>query len=244
MREETISYEYNGIKFKGFLAYDDSIQGKRPGILVAHTWKGVDDFVKNKARDLAKLGYVAFAADVFGNGVVAESDEEAEALIQPLFVDRSTLRGRIESAYKALIQFELVDADKVGAIGFCFGGLTVIELLRGGSPVKGVVSFHGVLGNKLGEMRAQVAPNAEKIRGAILILHGHDDPLVSQSDITDLENELTKAQVDWQMHIYGHAMHSFTNPVADDEKHGFRFNEKANKRSWQAMSNFFNEILK
>lgn len=244
MREETISYEYNGIKFKGFLAYDDSIQGKRPGIIVAHTWRGVDDFVKNKARDLAKLGYVAFAADVFGNGVVAESDEEAEALIQPLFVDRSTLRGRIESAYKALIHFDLVDADKVGAIGFCFGGLTVIELLRGGSPVKGVVSFHGVLGNKLGEMRAQIAPNAEKIRGAILILHGHDDPLVSLNDITDLENELTKAQVDWQMHIYGHAMHSFTNPVADDEKHGFRFNEKANKRSWQAMSNFFNEILK
>lgn len=245
MHEETVLYRSGDKEFKGYLAYDQAVKAKkRPAVIVAHAWRGQDDFAREKARELAKLGYVGFAADVFGNGLSVDNNEEASALITPLFLDRQLLRDRIRAAYDTVYDQKMVDKDRIGAIGFCFGGLTVIELLRSGADLRGVVSFHGILGDTFGKNKAKLAPNAKQIKGALLMLHGHDDPLVSREDIYAIETEFTKAGVDWQIHIYGHAVHAFTNPVVHDVKSGMAFNEKANHRSWQSMRNFFDEVFK
>jgi len=243
MKTEIINYTVDGKTFKGFVAYDPTIKEKRPGILVAHAWQGQDNFAKEKAKELAGLGYVGFAADVYGDGVSVDSNEKAEELMAPLFKDRASLRKRIVAAYEALRKLPYVDPKRIGAIGFCFGGLTVIELLRSGADLHGVVSFHGLLGFDMGKMKAKAEPNAKKLNGPILILHGHDDPLVSTAHIQGIQKELTDAGVDWQMHIYGHTSHAFTNPQANDKNLGLIYNQKAAKRSWQSMINFFQETL-
>lgn len=241
MLEEKVAYTAGKTSCQGFLAYDSSFKEKRPAVLVAHAWMGQDDFARQKARHLAKLGYVGFAADIYGNGVSVTTPEEAEKLMSPLFMDRRLLRERIVGAYEALKSLSPVDDNRMGAMGFCFGGLTVIELLRSGVSLRGVVSFHGVLGDARGGVKAQTVPIASPISGALLILHGHDDPLVSPEDIRRIQAEMTEAEVDWQMHIYGHTVHAFTNPAVTDAKTGFAFNSKANFRSWQSMRNFFEE---
>ena len=243
MHHETIDYLCGETELKGYLAYDESSEAKRPAVIVAHAWKGQDDFARQKAEALAQLGYVGFAADVYGNGIEVETNEEAWALMLPLFLDRELLRERINAAFTTLQNHPKVDPASIGAIGFCFGGLTVIELLRSGADVSGVVSFHGVLGDTLNDQKANLAPNADQITGSLLILHGNDDPLVSHKDILSIQREFTNANVDWQMNIYGHSKHAFTNPEARDEKMGLVFNPVANMRSWLAMYNFFEEIF-
>lgn len=243
MQERTITYQCSGRQFQGFLVFDETTKVKRPALLVAHAWKGQDDFAREKARELARLGYVGFAADVYGNGISVHSDEEAQALMVPLFVDRKELQNRIVTAYNTLKEIDFVDKERLGAIGFCFGGLTAIELMRSGVDLKGVVSFHGVLGNEMKGLKAKRPVLAEQLKGALLILHGHDDPLVSLDDILAIQDEMTKARVDWQMDIYGHTKHAFTNPQAHEEKMGLVFNEKSSRRSWQSMRNFFEEVF-
>lgn len=242
MLEETLTYYVKDTACKGFLAYDNTIEEQRSGILIAPAWRGLDDFAKGKARELARLGYTAFVADIYGNGKKAHNDEEAATLMTPLFLDRKLLQERIQGAYRALSQTPSCN-NNIGAIGFCFGGLTVIELLRSGTPVKGVVSFHGLLGNNFNNQPANTVPIASKISGSLLILHGNDDPLVSKEDIFALQNELTAAKIDWQMYIYGNTSHAFTNPQANDVTHGLVYNQKAAVRSWKSMQNFFKEIL-
>ncbi len=243
MKEEIIVYKSQGTECKGFLVYDPALAAKRPAVMVAHAWRGQDEFARQKARQLAEMGYVAFAADVFGYRTTASTDERAHALITPLFLDRKILRERIVSAYETVKALDVVDATRVGAIGFCFGGLTVIELLRSGVDLRGVVSFHGILGDTMGDLKAKTIPPATKLKGAILLLHGYEDPLVSQQDIANLFKELTEVKVDWQMHIYGHTTHAFTNPEAADPKGTFMYSPKADKRSWQSMTNFFEEVF-
>jgi dienelactone hydrolase len=243
MHEEVIPYKVGDMEMKGYLAYDPSFSSPRPGVLVAHAWRGLDDFAKEKARELAKLGYVAFAADVYGNGITVDTDDKALALMRPLFLNRKELRRRIGAAYDVLAKQPQVDRSKLGAIGFCFGGMTVIELLRDGRDLRGVVSFHGVLARELGDKKVELAPNAPQIKGALLILHGHDDPLMSRGDIEYVQKEFTDAKVDWQLHEYGHAVHAFTNPKVSDVKSGFAYNAKAARRAWQNMVNFFDEVL-
>jgi len=243
MERETLKYSCGETTCKGVLVYNEIVKEPRPAIIIAPAWRGLDNFAKKKAEELARLGYVAFAADIYGEGKNVESDEEAAKLMQPLFCDRALLRERICGAYEALIKHRLVDKKRIGAIGFCFGGLTVIELLRSGTPVRGVVSFHGVLGNTLGEHHATLASNAEKIKGSLLILHGADDPLVSSEDIVQIQQEFNTAKVDWQMDIYSHTVHAFTNPDVKDTAKGLAFNERANDRSWIAMKNFFDEVM-
>lgn len=242
MLEETLTYYVRETPCKGFLVYDNTIEEQRPGIIIAHAWRGLDDFAKLKARELARLGYVAFAADLYGNGTRARTDEEASSLMQPLFVDRKLLQERVQGAFRTISQYPACDGN-IGGIGFCFGGLAIIELLRSGAPVKGVVSFHGVLGNMLNGLVARTVPIAPKVLGSILILHGHDDPLVSQEDISSLQKELAAANVDWQMDIYGHTSHAFTNPHANDLAHGLVYNQKAALRSWKSMQTFFKEVF-
>lgn len=243
MERHTIEYQSNGTTCKGFLVHNEIVREPRPGILIVHAWKGQDEFARTKAEELARLGFVAFAADIYGEGQQAETDEQAGQLMMPFFKDRQLLRDRINAAYDTLKKQELVDKKNIGAIGFCFGGLTVIELLRSGANIKGAVSFHGVLGNKIGDVSADPAPNAEKMKGSLLILHGNDDPLVSDEDIKNIQSEFTEAKVDWEMIVYGHTAHAFTNPQAKDSSSGLVFNQTASDRSWLAMKNFFNEIF-
>jgi dienelactone hydrolase len=243
MKTEDIVYRAGETICKGFLAMDDSARAqKRPAVVIAHTWKGADAFVKDKAQELAKLGYVGFAADLFGEGHVAKDDVEAKALIAPLFVDRKMLRERIVAAYETMENHPAVDANRIAAIGFCFGGLTVIELLRSGVNVKAIVSFHGIFGNQLGDLQAINEP-AQKMKGAALLLHGHQDPFVPQEDILAIQEEFSRANIDWQMYIYGNTVHSFTNPQAHDAPAGLVYNERAAKRSWQSMQVFLQECL-
>jgi dienelactone hydrolase len=242
MKIEELEYSADTIKMKGYLAVEEGAS-KLPAVIVAHAWRGQDDFAREKAVALAKMGYVGFAADLYGDGQVATNDDEALALMQPLFIERSELRKRIVAAYSALQNHQAVDSSKIAAIGFCFGGLTVIELLRSGVSLSGVVSFHGVLGSTLGTMQAQLAKANLPMKGSLLLLHGHEDPLVSAQDLTAIQQEFTEAKVDWQLHIYGGAVHAFSNPLARDRQHGMLYNKKACVRSWQAMTNFLQELF-
>jgi len=216
--------------------------GKNPGILIAHAWRGLDEFVKKKADALAELGYVAFAADVY-DGKTATTDDEAFALMSPLFKDRELLRKKIGAAYDALKNLPEVDPERIGAIGFCFGGLTVLELLRSGAPVKGIVSFHGVLGTKMGDLEANIIPSHIPKNKSALFLHGDLDPLVPLEDILALKTELTESEVDWQFHIFGNTVHAFTNPEVHDFSGGLSYNRSADKRSWTMMRTFFEELF-
>ena len=243
MKKEYVDYKCGDTLCKGYFAFDPSSKTKRPAILIAHAWMGQDDFAREKAAYLTELGYVGFAADIFGEGKTANNPKDAAALMMPFFLNRKLLQERVNAAFETVKAHPLVDSERIGAIGFCFGGLTAIELLRSGAPVKGVVSFHGVLGNAMGDKKANTLPIAKNISGSLLILHGHDDPLVTLDDIVNIQTEFTTAGVDWQMHIYGHAVHAFTNPMLKDPKTGLAYNAKANERSWQSMRNFFEEIF-
>lgn len=241
MKEQFIDYQIDGKSFKGFVVLPES-NDLKPAVIIAHTWKGQDEFVRDKARELAKLGYIGFAADLYGDGQEAFTDEEAGKLMYPLVTDRALLQERIGKAFDTVANLPSVDKDNIGAIGFCFGGVTVLELLRSGRPVKGVVCFHaGLTAIPLDKVKQK--PISTNIQGSILILHGYDDPLVSPESLLSLEKELTEANVDWQLTIYGHTTHAFTNPQANTPEKGLNYNPQSDKRSWLAMKNFFNEIF-
>ncbi len=232
----TINYVDGDTVLEAFFAFDDAIQGQRPAVLVSHPWAGRSEFTANKARELAKLGYVGFALDMYGAGKLGQTDAECSALMRPFVEDRALLQRRILAAFANVKLLPWVDDKKIAAIGFCFGGLCVLDLARSGANVKGVVSFHGLL---------NAPDNLEnsKIAAKILALHGHDDPLVPPEQVAAFEAEMTKAGADWQLHAYGNTVHAFTNPLATDFAAGYKFDENANRRSWQAMENFLTEIF-
>lgn len=242
--QEKLEYKAGATTCHGVIAYDKESEQERPGIIVAPAWRGLDAFALKKAEELAQQGYVALAADIYGEGREATNDEEAGNLMLPLFLDRLLLQERVKGAFDAIQKIPLCDKKRIGAIGFCFGGLTVIELLRSGASIRGAVSFHGVLGQQIGGKQANAVPIAKDIHASLLLLHGHEDPLVSNEDIFRMQNEMTQAGVDWQMHIYGHTSHAFTNPNAHDAARGMLYNELSAKRSWQQMQIFFAEIFK
>jgi len=236
MHTQPISYASGDTELEGWIAWDPSIDGPRPGVVVAHAWRGRDTFADGKAEALARLGYVGFAADVYGRGRFAETDQQAAALMQPLADDRAELRARIGAAVHELAGHDLVDAGRIAAIGFCFGGLTVLELARGGAPVRGVVSFHGLLGTPS-------PADARHARARVLALHGHDDPLAPPADVAAFTKEMTGAGFDWQLVTYGHAMHAFTNPKADAADMGLKYDATADRRSWAHMQLFLDELF-
>jgi len=242
MIRENATYACKEDKFKGHLIYNEIVNEKRPCIIIAHAWRGLSAFEQEKADVLAKLGYVAFCADLYGGGKTAASDEEAHSLMLPLFKDRALLRERIGVAFEYVKTLPMVNPKQIAAIGFCFGGLTVLELLRSGKEVKGVVSFHGILGNTLGQEHA-ISPVSSPTKAKALILHGYKDPMGSQNDISQIQKELSDLGVDWQMNIYGNAYHAFTNPDAKDPNSGLCYEPLAAKRSWQSMQNFFQELF-
>lgn len=229
-----MSYSHNGQNLEADIYYQDG-NVKRPCILVAHAWMGKDDFAKKKAESLAKLGYVGVAVDMYGKR--AHSVDEAKALMNPLFMDRALLQGRLKVAYDLAKELPMVDSQKMGGIGFCFGGLAIIELFRSGVDLQGVVSFHAVLGRG----SAKPVPISKHIKGSLLMLHGHDDPLVTKEDIDQIQKELSDQKIDWQMHIYSNTSHAFTNPEAHEKAMGLIYNPLSEKRSWLSMKNFFEE---
>jgi dienelactone hydrolase len=220
------------------LAFDDSITGKRPGVLVVHQWMGLTDYEKHRAEQLAQLGYVAFCADIYGKGVRPKDTGEAGPLAGKYKGDRALLRARVNAALDVLEKNQFVDSKRVAAIGYCFGGTTVIELARSGADIAGVVSFHGGLDSP-------TPADGKNIKSKVLVCHGADDPFVKPSDLAAFEDEMRQANVDWTLIKFGGAVHSFTQPMAgNDNSKGAAYNEKADKRSWEAMKAFFAEIFK
>ena len=233
MKTEEINYSYDQINYKGFVAYPD--KDKAPLILIAPSWAGRDEFVKDKARELAQEGFVAMAIDMYGEAKVGSSTEENQSMMTPLVEDRDKLKGIVNAALEAGKQLDKVDNSKVAAIGYCFGGLVVLDLARSGSNVCGVVSFHGLL------MDSEISQNG--IKSKILVLHGERDPMVPLSMVDEFQKEMTEAGADWQLHSYGNAYHAFTNKEANDPNLGTQYNRDADRRSWQSMMNFFQEIF-
>lgn len=236
MHTEKVEYADNGVTLEGYLAYDDSSQGKRPVVLISHAWAGRGEFECKKAEVLAELGYAGFALDMYGQGKRGTNNEENTALMMPFMEDRALLRRRITAGLNKASELEVVNTAKISAMGFCFGGLCVLDLARSGADVKGVISFHGLFN------APENLPNAP-IKAKVLALHGQDDPMVPPEQVAALQKELTEAGVDWQIHAYGHTMHAFTNPEANDPGFGTVYNADADKRSWATMKNFLEEIF-
>jgi len=236
IQTRTIDYKDGDIDLQGYLAWDDAVEGKRPGVMISHAWAGRSDFENTKAEELAKLGYVGFALDNFGSGILGTNTEENSALIQPFLDDRAMLQGRMQIALEVLKGLDEVDASRVAAIGFCFGGLCVLDLARIGTDMRGVVSFHGLFGSP-----GNTAGN--KIRAKVLALHGWDDPMAPPDQVISLAEELSGMGADWQIHGYGNTMHAFTNPQANDPEFGTVYSPDADRRSWNAMQDFLTEIF-
>lgn len=238
VQSQKVEYKQGDTVCEGLLVWDDSFTGKRPGVLIAHQWKGAGDYEKMRAEMLARLGYVAFCADVYGKGVRADNPKDASALAAKYKNDRPLLRARINAALDAMRQQERVNTDQVVAIGYCFGGTTVLELARSGANVDGVVSFHGGL-------NTPSPADAKNIKAKVLALHGADDPFVPNEEVLAFQKEMRDANVDWQLVAYGNAVHSFTDKGAgNDNSKGSAYNAAADRRSWEDMKDFFAEALR
>jgi dienelactone hydrolase len=234
---QTVTYKQDGAECQGFLAYDGAMRGKRPGVLVVHEWWGINDYAKKRAEQLAGLGYVAFAADMYGQGLTTTDPKEAAKQAGALRGNPTLFRARAQAALKVLADNPRVDPKRLAAIGYCFGGTTVLELAYAGADLAGVVSFHGGLTRPSSE-------EAKSIKARILVLHGADDPHVSAPDIAAFQEAMRQGGVDWQMVFYGGAVHTFTNPAAGSNKaSGVAYDERAARRSWRAMQDFFTEIF-
>lgn len=237
LTETIVGYRDGDLELEGFLAWDPAIQGQRQGVLVVHQWMGLTDYEKRRCRELAKLGYVAFALDIYGTNNRPKDRGEAGQAAGKYKTDRELYRHRLNLGLQQLREHMPNAKAPVAAIGYCFGGTGVLELARSGADVDGVVSFHGGLDSP-------TPADGQKIQGKILVCHGADDPFVPAKDIAAFKKELNDADVDWQMIEFAHAVHSFTQPMAgNDPSRGAAYNEKADKRSWQAMKLFFTEVF-
>ena len=232
-----VDYRDGATTLQGYVAYDDAFKGKRPGVLIGHQWMGLSDYEKRRARMLAQLGYVAFALDIYGKGVRPKNREEAAAQAGKYRADRPLLRQRARAAVLELRRNPLVDTNRLAIIGYCFGGGTALELARSGANLKGFVSFHGNLDTPDPSL-------AKNIKGKILVLHGAIDPNVKPEAVIAFRDEMEAAKVDYQFIAYSGAVHAFTQREAgNDISKGAAYNAKADRRSWQAMKDFFAEIF-
>ena len=223
---------------EGQFVWDSSRSTKGPGIAVFHAWKGPGAFELKQAKALASMGYVAFVADIYGAGVRPNSNKEAATTSGFFKKNLQVLRRRANLALEHLLSHPQVDSMRVGAIGYCFGGTTVLELARSGARLKGVVSFHGGLNSSMPASKGQ-------IQAKILVLHGAVDPHAPMADVLKLSQELEKAGVDYYFELYGGAVHAFTNPAAgSDPSIGVAYDLKAARRSWRSMKEFFKDVLR
>lgn len=234
---EAVSYTEAGEEYTSYISYDDSIKGKRPGVLVVHEWWGLDDYAKRRMNMLAKLGYVAFAVDMYGTGKVTENPEQAKKWMIEATTDVEWWRERAIAGIKRLKQHKMVDNSKIAAIGYCFGGGTVLQLAYGGIDINGVMSFHGSL---------PIADESSygKIKTKVLVAHGNADPFIPRETVTRFQDTLDKAGANWNMITYGNVRHSFTNPKSDSRgMDALKYDAAADTHSWEAMQVFFSEIF-
>jgi dienelactone hydrolase len=237
VKTEVVEYRHGDVVLEGYLAYDDSFQGKRPGVVVVHEWFGQTSYERKRAEQLAQLGYVAFAIDMYGKGVRARDGKEAGALAGKYTADRKLMRARAAAGLDVLRNRPETDPTRLAAIGYCFGGTTVLELARSGADLVSVVSFHGGLDTP-------TPGDARNIKAKVLALHGGDDPMVPIKQVEAFQEEMRNGGVDWQFISYGGAVHRFSNPAAgNDSSKGLAYNEQADRRSWEAMKTFFTETL-
>jgi dienelactone hydrolase len=237
IKTEIVEYKQGDTTLEGLVSYDDAETKPRPGVLIIHDWMGVSDYAKMRAELVASLGYVAFAADIYGKGVRPADAKEASSLAGKYKGDRALFRERLAAGLAQLTANKLVAPGQVAAIGYCFGGTGVLEVARSGAPVKGVVSFHGGL-------NTPTPADAKNIKCPVVVLHGADDPFVKPDEVAAFKKEMADAHVKYEFVAYPGAVHSFTRPDAgNDNSKGAAYNEAADKQSWEAMKKFFGEIF-
>lgn len=237
VQTKTIEYKIGEQVFEGFLAYDDTSGAPRPGVLIVHQWRGLGEYEQKRAEMLAKLGYVAFCADIYGKGVRPTEVADASALAGKYKDDRALFRERLKAALDVLAARPEVDKSKLAAMGYCFGGTGALEVARSGADVRGVISFHGGLGTP--------APgDANAIKGRVLVLHGADDPFVPPAEVEAFKKEMADAGVRYEFVSYPGAVHSFTHWTAgDDPSKGAAYNKEADEKSWEAMQTFLKDLF-
>lgn len=237
---EPVAYRAGDTTLRGYLAVDTSKQGKRPGVLVVHEWWGLNDYIRRRAGMLAELGYGALAVDMYGDGKVADNPGDAGALMNGVLGNMKAGEARIEAAYKLLASRPEVDGTRIAAIGYCFGGAVVLHAARIGTPLQGVVSFHGALGSF-----HKPAPGSVKAK--ILVCHGAADSLISKDEIAAFKQEMDHAKADYRFVAYPNAKHSFTNPDATEngKRYGIPlgYDAEADRRSWEDMKEFLARVL-
>jgi dienelactone hydrolase len=235
---KTVEYkDAKGAQLEGYLAYDDRIKNA-PGVMIVHEWTGLGSYVKKRAEQVAGLGYVALAVDIYGKGIRPQQPSEAAKVSGIYKADRPLFRERLKAGLAELRKQKNVDPHRVAAIGYCFGGTGVLELARSGADVRAVVSFHGGLDTPSPK-------DAKNIKASVLVLDGADDPNVPEQQVKGFEKEMREAGVDWVLVKYSKAVHSFTNPDSgNDPSRGVAYNELADKRSWEAMKAFLKETLR
>lgn len=233
VKTEKVAYEKNGVKMEGLLAWSDKVKAGAPAVLIFHDWMGNGEYTEMRAKQVAELGYIAFAADVYGKDTRPKDQKEASEFATKYRADRKLMKERAQAALETLLKQKNVKKDKVAAMGYCFGGQVAIELARDGAPLVAVVSFHGALNTP--EKAKTLAPK-------ILALHGADDPFVPDAEVAEFQKEMREAKADWQFVSYGNAVHSFTDKAAgSDNSKGAAYNELADRRSWEEMKRFFQE---
>lgn len=236
-KSELIDYRDGNVQLEAYCAYEDTGISHQPLVLVCHDWSGRNAFAEEKANQLAKLGYVGFALDMYGKGKLGQTKEEKSALIQPFMQNRTMLYQRIHAALDVAKKLAFIDSTRIAAIGFCFGGLCVLDLARGGADLRGVVSFHGLLQSPPGPGQAK------PISAKILALHGYNDPMATMDQVATFAAEMNQAKADWQLNMYGQTQHAFMNPEANDPHFGTVYNPRTEKRAFAAMRLFLEEVF-
>lgn len=238
---KSVTYQSGDTTLKGYLAYDDSIEGKRPGILVVHEWWGLNGYARIRAEMLAEAGYTALAVDMYGDGKTVNHPDDAGKFAAAVRNNMPQAEARFRAAMELLMAQDTVDPQKIAAIGYCFGGGIVLEMARRGVDLAGVASFHGSLGTASPAKKAQV-------KAKVLVFNGADDPFVKPEQIIAFKKEMKGAGVDYRFINYPGAKHSFTNPEADrfGKKFGLplAYNEKADQKSWSELMKFFDKLFK
>jgi len=233
-----VNYKHGDVALEGYVAYPKDARGKLPGVLICHQWMGPTPYERMRAEETAKLGFVAFALDIYGKDVRPKDTTEAAKTAGGFKADRALLRARALAGLDVLRKVDACDPAKIVVMGYCFGGTTALEVARSGAEVAGTVSFHGDLSSPSPE-------DAKKIRGRVLALHGADDPFVPAAQVAAFEEEMRKAGVDWELVAFGGAVHSFTlKGAGNDNSKGAAYNEKADLRSWVLYKDFLSEVFK
>lgn len=236
-----VTYAGGGVEMKGFLAWDGKAKGKRPGVIVVHEWWGHNDYARSRAKQLADMGYVALAVDMYGDGKTASHPDNAMAFMQEATKDPVQAAERFNAGLALLRADPHVDAQNIAAIGYCFGGAVVLNMARAGTDLKGVASFHGALGGWM-------TPLPGSVTAKVLVMTGGADGMVPPEAVAKFEDEMRTAKADFRVITYPGAKHSFTNPAADDIARQFNmpvgYDRKADKASWKELERFLMDVFK